>query len=128
LTPACPSTAKRSATLQTGETCSFTNTTRAARRSTNFKVVTRRRFGPLVEIQLRVERKGSTVGPSEPGAGPADNEEPAAEEEEEPVELPLPALEPSTEETDGSVGAAVPPAEGACAGLEPPGKTSRASK
>jgi hypothetical protein len=98
--------------LQTGETCSITNTTRAARRSTNFKVVTRRRFGPLVEIQLRVERKGSTVGRSDPGAGPADGEEPAAEEEEETVELPL-----VFEETDGSVGAAVPPAEGACTGL-----------
>jgi hypothetical protein len=98
--------------LQTGETCSITNTTRAARRSTNFKVVTRRPFGPLVEIQLRVERKGSTFGPSDPGAGPAEGEEPAAVEEEEPVELAL-----VFEETDGSVDTAVPPAEGACTGL-----------
>jgi hypothetical protein len=102
LTPGCPSTAKRSATLQTGETCSTTNTTRAARGSTNFKVVMRRRFGPLVEIQLRVERKG---------------DEAPAEVEDDPVEPPPPALEPATEETDGGVGAAAPPAEGACTGL-----------
>jgi hypothetical protein len=72
----------------------------------------RRRFGPLVEIQLRVERKGSTVGPSDPGAEPADGEEAAGVEEEEPVELPL-----ALEEADGSVGVAMPPAEGACPGL-----------
>jgi hypothetical protein len=72
----------------------------------------RRRLGPLVEIQLRVERKGSTVGPSDPGAEPAGGEEPAEVEEEEPVELPL-----ALEEADGSVGVAMPPAEGACPGL-----------
>ena len=59
----------------------------------------RRRFGPLVEIQFRVERKGSIFGPSDPGAEPADDEEPA-EEEEDPVEPPPPALEPATEETE----------------------------
>jgi len=65
----------------------------------------RRRFGPLVEIQFRVERKGSIFGPSDPGAEPADDERPAddeepAEEEEDPVEPPPPALEPATEETE----------------------------
>jgi len=58
---------------------------------------------------LREEPKGSTFGPSDPRAAPA-------EEEEDPVELP-PALGPAIEETDGEVGTAVPPPEGACTGL-----------
>ena len=72
----------------------------------------RRRLGPLVEIQLRVERKGSTFGPSDPGADLADGEEPAGAEEEGPVELPF-----VLEETDGSVETVAVPAEGASTGL-----------
>ena len=86
--PAWPATAKRSAILQRGETCSTTKATRAALGSPKVKVVTRRRFGPLVAIQLREERKRkrSTVGRSERGAEDADDGE--AVEDEEPPELP----------------------------------------
>jgi hypothetical protein len=104
--------------LQSGETCLTTNTTRAALGSTKVKVVTRRRIGPLVAIQLRAERKRSTFGRSECGVE-------ASSVDEEPAELlpgaepaePSPGAESVTEETEGTVGTAGVAADGACTGL-----------
>ena len=93
--PARPLTAKRPAILQTGETCSTTKNTREARGSTKVKVVMRRRFGPLVAIQRREERKRLTLGASELGANEADP--PDADSPE-----PRPSAEPVIEEVDGT--------------------------
>ncbi|MDP9304132.1 MAG: DnaJ domain-containing protein [Actinomycetota bacterium] len=89
---------------------------RAARGSTKVKVVTRRRLGRLVAIQLREERKRPTFGGSERGAEAADDEKPAqlppageplAEETEGPV----------TDETEGTAGTAAVAVEEVCTGL-----------
>jgi DnaJ domain/DnaJ C terminal domain len=91
-----------------------TNTTRAARGSTKVKVVTRRRLGPLVAIQLREERKRPTFGGSERGAEAAEDEKPAelppvgqppAEENEGPP-VTEETEEPVTEETEGTAATA----------------------
>jgi hypothetical protein len=100
LRPACPLTAKWPAILQVGASCLTTKTTRAARGSTKVRVVTRRRFGPLVAIQLREERKRCTLGRSALEPGPAE----AEEEEDEPAEPVFPPLGPATEDTEGSAG------------------------
>jgi len=71
--------------------------TREARGSTKVKVVMRRRFGPLVAIQRREERKRLTLGASERGANEAgllDCDSPE----------PRPSVEPVTEEVDGTKG------------------------
>jgi hypothetical protein len=120
--------AKRPAILQTGETCSTTKNTREARGSTKVKVVMRRRFGPLVAIQRREERKRLTLGASERRANEADppdadspeprpSVEPVIEEvdgtkDREPTEPP-PAVEPAPDETVGTPGA-TPFVEGIC--------------
>jgi hypothetical protein len=95
-----------------------TNDTRAALSSTKVKVVTRRRIGPLVAIQLRAERKRSTFGRSECGVeAPSEDEEPAELlPGAEPAEL-SPGAESVTEETEGTVGTAGVAADGACSGL-----------
>jgi hypothetical protein len=56
---------KRPTTLQTGETCLTVKTTRAARGSTNVRIVRRRAFRPLVAIQ---ERDASRRAPFVPAA------------------------------------------------------------
>ncbi len=74
-------------------------TTRAARGSTKVKVVTRRRFGPLVAIQRREERNRSTLGRSGPEAADAEDGDPAE---------PPPDVEPATEEPSGAAATADP--------------------
>jgi molecular chaperone DnaJ len=60
-------------TLQTGESCLTTKTTRAARGRTKVKVVPRSRLGPLVAIQGREERSRSTRVRSGVGAAGAED-------------------------------------------------------
>jgi hypothetical protein len=110
LRPARPLTAKRPAILQTGETCSTTKNTREERGSTKVKVVMRRRFGPLVAIQRREERKRLTLGASERVANEADP--PDADSPE-----PRPAVEPAPDEMEGTP-RATPFVEGVCTGVE----------
>jgi hypothetical protein len=102
-----------------------TNTTRAARASTKVKVVTRRRLGPLVAIQLREERKRPTFGGSERGAEAEEDEKPAelppagqppAEENEGPP-VTEETEEPVTEETEGTAATAAVTVEEVCTGL-----------
>jgi hypothetical protein len=114
LRPACPLTAKCPAILQTGESCLTTNTTRAARGSTNVKVVTRRFFGPLVAIQLRDEWNRST-----PGRSGADAVEAVDAEDGDPAWPPPLDVEPAPEENAGAVGVNDPAwvESGACTGL-----------
>lgn len=96
LTPRCPLTVKRYVLRQTGETCCTTKTTRAARRSTNVKVVVRRPLGPLVAIQRRDVRNRSTL--DRPGAVRATDE---PEDGEPFVSVPMvapPTTPPAPEE------------------------------
>ncbi len=79
------------------------------------KVVTRRRFGPLVEIQPREGWKRSTLVRSDPG--PLADAEAGELAEPPPSGEPLPGVEPVTGEvTEGTAGTAEVE-EGACTGL-----------
>ncbi|MDQ2967277.1 MAG: DnaJ domain-containing protein [Actinomycetota bacterium] len=65
------------------------------------RVVTRRRFGPLVAIQRREERNRSTLARADPGADDAEGGDGADDAEDgEPAE-PLPSVEPAAEDTAG---------------------------
>jgi molecular chaperone DnaJ len=78
----------------------------------------RRRFGPLVAIQRREERKRLTLGASECGANeadPSDAEEVDGTKDREPTEPP--AVEPAPDETEGTPGATTF-VEGVCTGVK----------